>query len=61
MLRVGRRAYSDLLLFKMLIVGIWNGGLIDESVEEMAHSNLHVMRVSFKCVGFADVRRRIIA
>lgn len=40
----GRPAYSGLLLFKMLLVGIWNGGLSDESVEEMANSNLHVMR-----------------
>ncbi|MCC8996698.1 MAG: transposase, partial [Nitrosomonas sp.] len=24
--------------------GIWNGGLSDESVEDMANSNLHVMR-----------------
>ena len=28
----------------MLLVGIWNGGLSDESVEDMANSNLHVMR-----------------
>ena len=28
----------------MLLVGIWNGGLSDEAVEEMANSNLHVMR-----------------
>ena len=40
----GRPAYSGLLLFKMLLVGIWNGGLSDESVEGMANSNLHVMR-----------------
>ena len=40
----GRPAYSGLLLFKMLMVGIWNGGLSDESVEDMANSNLHVMR-----------------
>ena len=40
----GRPAYPGLLLFKMLLVGIWNGGLSDESVEEMANSNLHVMR-----------------
>ena len=32
------------MLFKMLLVGIWNGGLSDESVEDMANSNLHVMR-----------------
>ncbi len=40
----GRPAYSRLLLFKMLRVSIWNGGLSDESVEDMANSNLHVMR-----------------
>ncbi|MCP5246669.1 MAG: transposase, partial [Burkholderiales bacterium] len=40
----GRPAYSGLLLFKMLLVGIWNGGLSDESVEDMANANLHVMR-----------------
>ena len=40
----GRPVYSGLLLFKMLLVGIWNGGLSDESVEDMANSNLHVMR-----------------
>lgn len=28
----------------MLLVGIWNGGLSDESVEEIVDSNLHVMR-----------------
>ncbi len=28
----------------MLLVGIWNGGLSDEAVEDMANSNLHVMR-----------------
>ncbi|TXI18214.1 MAG: IS5 family transposase [Nitrosomonas sp.] len=40
----GRPAYPGLLLFKMLLTGIWNGGLSDESVEDMANSNLHVMR-----------------
>jgi len=40
----GRPAYPGLLLFKMLLVGIWNGGLSDEAVEDMANSNLHVMR-----------------
>jgi len=40
----GHPAYSGLLLFKMLPVGIWNGGLSNESVEGMANSNLHVMR-----------------
>jgi IS5 family transposase len=40
----GRPAYPGLLLFKLLLIGIWNGGLNDESVEDMANSNLHVMR-----------------
>ncbi|MCC6922244.1 MAG: IS5 family transposase [Nitrosomonas sp.] len=40
----GRPAYSDLLLFKMLLVGLWHGGLSDESIEDMANANLHVMR-----------------
>ena len=40
----GRPAYPGLLLFKMVLVGIWNGDLSDESVEDMANSNLHVMR-----------------
>lgn len=40
----GRPAYSGLLLFKMLLVGIWHGGLSDEAVKDMANSNLHVMR-----------------
>jgi len=41
---VVRPAYSGILLFKMLLVGIWNGGLSDEAVEDMSNSNLHVMR-----------------
>ena len=40
----GRPAYPGLLLFKMLLTGIWHGGLSDESVEDIANSNLHVMR-----------------
>jgi len=40
----GRPAYPGLLLFKMLLVGIWNGGLSDEAVDDMANANLHVMR-----------------
>lgn len=40
----GRPAYPGLLLFKMLLVGIWHGGLSDEAVEDMANANLHVMR-----------------
>ena len=27
----------------MLLAGIWHGGLSDETVEDMANSNLHVM------------------
>lgn len=40
----GRPAYPGLLLLKMLLAGIWHGGLSDEAVEDMANSNLHVMR-----------------
>ena len=40
----GRPAYPGLLLFKMLMVRIWCNDLSDESVEDMANSNLHVMR-----------------
>lgn len=40
----GRPAYPGILLFKMLLVGLWHGGLSDESVEDMANVNLHVMR-----------------
>jgi len=28
----------------MLLAGIWNGGLSDELDEDIANSNLHVMR-----------------
>lgn len=28
----------------MLLAGLWHGGLSDESVEDMANANLHVMR-----------------
>ena len=41
---IGRPAYPGLLLFKMLLVGIWHGGLSDEAVEDMANANLYVMR-----------------
>jgi len=40
----GRPACSGLLLFKMLLVGIWHNGLSDDAVEDMASANLHVMR-----------------
>ena len=40
----GRHAYSGLLLFKILLVGIWNGDLSDEAVEDTTNSYLHVMR-----------------
>jgi len=39
----GRPAYPGLLLFKMLLVGIWHGSLSDEAVEDMANANLYVM------------------
>ncbi|WP_152976362.1 IS5 family transposase, partial [Methyloglobulus morosus] len=40
---VGRPAYPGLLLSKMLLVGLWHGGLSDEAVEDMANVNLHVL------------------
>jgi len=40
---IGRPAYPGLLLFKMLLTGIWMGGLSDVQVEEQANSNLYVM------------------
>lgn len=40
---VGRPAYPGLLLFKMLLVGLWHGGLSDEAVEDMANVNLHAL------------------
>ena len=40
---IGRPAYPGLLLFKMLLVGLWHGGLSDEAVEDMANVNLHVL------------------
>ncbi|MDC8444653.1 MAG: transposase [Nitrosomonas sp.] len=36
-----RPAYPGLLLLKMLLVGLWHGGLSDESVEDMANANRH--------------------
>lgn len=41
---IGRPAYPGLLLFKMLLVGIWHGGLGDEAVEDMANANLYIVR-----------------
>ncbi len=40
---VGRPAYPGLLLFKMLLVGLWHGGLSDQAVEGMANVNLHAL------------------
>tara|TARA_R110002073_G_scaffold317802_2_gene491507 strand:+ start:525 stop:1007 length:483 start_codon:yes stop_codon:yes gene_type:complete len=47
---IGRPAYPGLLLFKMLLAGIWYGGLSDESVEDMANANLHVLRFLGLCL-----------
>jgi len=33
-----------IIAVKILLVGIWNGGLSDESEEDMVNLNLHVMR-----------------
>lgn len=40
---VGVKAYSGILLFKMLLVGVWNGNLSDRLVEEMVNENLSAM------------------
>ncbi len=29
---------------QMLLIGLWHGGISDESVEDMANANLHVMK-----------------
>ncbi len=39
----GKPSHSGLLLFKMLLVGYWNGGLSDRDVEEMVMENLSAM------------------
>ena len=39
----GRPAYPGLLLFKMLLVGIWEGGLSDVKVEEKANCDINVI------------------
>jgi transposase, IS5 family len=40
---VGQPSYSGLLLFKMLLLGVWNGNMSDRLVEEMANENLSAM------------------
>lgn len=40
---VGKPGYSGLLLFKMLLIGIWNGGLSDRDIETMCNENLSAM------------------
>lgn len=39
---VGCPVYPDLLLFKMLLMGLWHGSLGDEAVEEMVKINRQV-------------------
>jgi transposase, IS5 family len=41
---VGQPSYSGLLLFKMLLLGVWNGSLSDRLVEEMVNENLSAMQ-----------------
>lgn len=41
---VGQPSYSGLLLFKMILLGVWNGNLSDRLVEEMANENLSAMK-----------------
>ena len=40
----GQPSYSGILLFKMLLVGVWNGNLSDRLVEEMVCENLSAMQ-----------------
>jgi len=40
----GKPSYSGLLLFKMLLVGVWSGNLSDRLVEEMVNENLSAMQ-----------------
>jgi len=40
---VGVKAYLGILLFKMLLVGVWNGNLSYRLVEEMVNENLSAM------------------
>ncbi|MDO9312578.1 MAG: transposase [Nitrosomonas sp.] len=53
----GRPAYPGLLLFKMLLAGIWQGDLSDEAVEDMVNSNLHATlrcwwrAITVMCIG----------
>ncbi|MFZ1852102.1 MAG: transposase [Nitrosomonas sp.] len=56
----GRPAYSGLLLFKMLLVGIWNGGLSDESVENMANSKFPCDAVSGLVAGRRCTRHSVL-
>ena len=39
----GKPSHSGLLLFKMLLIGFWNGGLSDRDVEDMVNENLSAM------------------
>jgi transposase, IS5 family len=41
---VGQPPYSGLLLFKMLLLSVWNGSLSDRAVEELVNENLSAMR-----------------
>lgn len=41
---VGQPPYSGLLLFKMLLLGVWNGSLSDRAVEDLVNENLSAMR-----------------
>jgi hypothetical protein len=52
---VGRPAYPGLLLFKMLLVGLWHGGLSDEAVKDMTNVNLHVVRAIVGIIPFRKV------
>lgn len=47
---VGQHAYSGILLFKMLLLGIWNGNLSDRATEELVMENLSAMRFCELCL-----------
>ncbi|MBX3641433.1 MAG: hypothetical protein KF888_13235 [Nitrosomonas sp.] len=52
-------AYPRLLLFKMLLIDLWPGGLGDESAEDMANANLHVTYFLRACSKAADYGRLV--
>jgi len=52
----GHPAYPGLLLFRMLLIGIWHGGLSDEAVEDMANVNQHDSRPMLELLDKATIK-----